>query len=32
MKCAGKPVDASQQNTAGAEGYYFDGAQGQMAF
>ena len=32
MKHAGKPVDAAQQNTAGVQGYYFDGAQGQMAF
>lgn len=32
MKRAGKPVDASQQNTEGVEGYYFDGDQGQISF
>jgi len=32
MKRAGRPVDAAQQNTADVEGYWFDGAEGQMAF
>jgi quercetin dioxygenase-like cupin family protein len=31
MQRAGYPVDASQQNTKDVEGYWFDGAQGQMA-
>jgi quercetin dioxygenase-like cupin family protein len=32
MMRAAYPVDASQQNTADVEGYWFDGAEGQMAF
>lgn len=32
MKCEADRVDAGQQNTAGAEGYVFEGAAGQMAF
>ncbi len=32
MKRAGRPVDAAQQNTADVEGYWFEGAEGQMAF
>jgi quercetin dioxygenase-like cupin family protein len=32
MKRTGRPVDTAQQNTEDVEGYWFDGAEGQMAF